>query len=149
MEVLFVNTVPRVAEKGEIKRVAPGYARNFLFPRNYAVPATEGAKRNLELVRKSWEKQAEAVHKQYETLAEKLNGLNITIAKKAGEKGKLFGSVTNAELAEAINKATGAILDKKLIAADHIKEVGIHEISLRLPGDVKADFNLVVVAEED
>lgn len=144
----MINTVPRVGRKGEFKNVAEGFARNFLFPRNFAIPATEGAKKHLDLMKTSWEKQAAREKAMYTDMAEKIEGLTVTLTKRAGDKGRLFGSVTSAELAEEISKATKVDVDKKLIVADHIKETGEHSVTIRFTGEIKAHLKVVVVAEE-
>ena len=147
MEVLMINTVPQIGRKGEFKQVAEGYARNYLFPRKLAVPATEGAKKNFELVKTAWEKQVARERQTYTEMAAKLNDLTVTITKRAGDKGRLFGSITSSELVDEIKKATGLDIDKKLVIADHIKEVGEHSIAIRFSGDIKANLNVSVVAE--
>ena len=148
MEVLMINTVPRVGRKGELKNVAEGFARNYLFPRNLAILATDGAKKHLQLMKTSWEKQAAKEKALYSDMASKIEGLTVTITKRAGDKGRLFGSVTSAELAEEISKLAKVDVDKKLIVADHIKETGEHPVTIRFTGDVKAHIKVVVVAEE-
>lgn len=148
MEVLMINTVPRVGRKGELKNVAEGFARNFLFPKKYAVLATEGAKKHLELMKDSWEKQAAKEKQMYTDMASKIEGLTVTLTKRAGDKGRLYGSVTSTELADEIKKAVSVDVDKKLIVADHIKEVGEHAVTIRFTGEVKAHLKVVVVAEE-
>ncbi len=148
MEVLMINTVPRVGRKGEFKNVAEGFARNYLFPRNFAIPATEGAKKHLDLMKTSWEKQAAREKQAYLDMAGKIQGLVLKLTRKAGDKGRLFGSVTSAELAEEIGKLAKVDLDKKLVVADHIKEVGEHDVTIRFTGDVKAHLKVVIVPEE-
>ena len=147
MEVLMINTVPQIGRKGEFKHVAEGHARNYLFPRKLAVPATEGAKKNFELVKTAWEKQVARERQAYTDMAEKLNELTVTITKRAGDKGRLFGSITSSELVDEIKKATGLEIDKKLVIADHIKEVGEHSIAIRFSGEIKANLKVSVVAE--
>ncbi len=148
MEVLMINTVPRVGRKGEIKKVAEGFARNFLFPRNFAIPATEGARQHLNLMKTSWEKQAVREKQAFLDMASKIEGLTLKLTRKAGDKGRLFGSVTSTELAEEIGKLAHVTIDKKLVVADHIKETGEHDVTIRFTGDVKARFKVVIVAEE-
>lgn len=148
MEVLMINNVPRVGRKGEFKNVAEGYARNFLFPRNFAIPATEGAKKHLQLMKTSWEKQAVREKQAYLDMAAKIEGLVIKITRKAGDKGRLFGSVTSSELVSEISKSANIEIDKKLVVADHIKEVGEHPVTIRFTGEVKAHMKVVVIPEE-
>lgn len=148
MEVLLINNVPRVGSKGEFKTVAEGYARNFLFPRNFAIPATAGAKKHLQLMQASWGKQAMREKQAYLDMAGKIEGLVIKISRRAGDKGRLFGSVTSAELVSEIGKAANVEIDKKLVVADHIKELGEHAVTIRFTGEVKANMKVVVVPEE-
>lgn len=148
MEVLMINNVPRVGRKGEFLNVAEGYARNFLFPRNFAIPATEGAKRHLELMKTSWENQAMKERKAFTDMADKLEGAVLKVTKKAGESGRLFGSVTSQELADQIKSQVGLDIDKKIVVADHIKEVGEHPITIRFTGEVKAQLKVVVTPQE-
>ena len=148
MEVLLINNVPRVGIKGQVLKVAEGYARNFLFPRNLAIPATAGAKKHLNLMKTSWDKQALREKEAYQEMAAKVEGLTIKVTKKAGDAGRLFGSVTSAELAEKISSEAKIDVDKKLVVADHIKEVGEHDITIRFTGEVKAQVKVVVLPEE-
>lgn len=148
MEVLMINNVPRVGRKGQIIKVAEGYARNYLFPRNFAIPATEGAKKHLDLMKTSWENQAMRERKAFEDMAGKLEGMLLKITKRAGDKGRLFGSVTSQELSDEIKRQAGLEIDKKLVVADHIKEIGEHPITIRFTGEVKAHLKVVVAPEE-
>ena len=148
MEVLMINTVPRVGRKGELKKVTEGFARNYLFPRNYAIPATEGARKHLNLMKSSWEKQAVREKQAFMDMAAKIEGLTLKLTRKAGDKGRLFGSVTSNELDEEINKLAHVDIDKKLVVADHIKEVGEHAVTIRFTGEVKAHLKVVIVPEE-
>ncbi|MEW6709561.1 MAG: 50S ribosomal protein L9 [Candidatus Riflebacteria bacterium] len=148
MEVLMINNVPRVGRKGQIIKVSEGYARNFLFPRNFAILATEGAKKHLQLMKTSWENQAMREKKAFQDMATKLEGMLLKITKRAGDKGRLFGSVTSQELSDQIKRQAGLDIDKKLVVADHIKEIGEHSITIRFTGEVKAHLKVVVDPEE-
>jgi large subunit ribosomal protein L9 len=148
MEVLMINNVPRVGRKGQIIKVAEGYARNYLFPRNFAIPATEGAKKHLDLMKTSWENQEMRERKVFQDMADKLEGMVLKVTKRAGDKGRLFGSVTSQELSDEIKGQVGLDIDKKLVVADHIKEIGEHPITIRFTGEVKAQLKVVVVPEE-
>jgi large subunit ribosomal protein L9 len=148
MEVLMINNVPRVGRKGQIIKVAEGYARNYLFPRNFAIPATEGAKKHLDLMKTSWENQEMRERKAFQDMADKLEGMVLKVTKRAGDKGRLFGSVTSQELSDEIKGQVGLDIDKKLVVADHIKEIGEHPITIRFTGEVKAQLKVVVVPEE-
>ena len=149
MDVLLMENVVRVGKKGDTRKVSEGYARNYLFPRKLAVPLTVGTMKNLKLVQVSWGKQAAKLKAANQELAQKINGVTLQITKKAGEKGRLFGSVTNSEIAEALKKEIGIEIDKREIAADHIKELGEHEVHVRFSGDAKATVKVVVVPAEE
>ncbi len=149
MQVLLIKDIDRVGKKGETKRVTEGYARNFLFPRHLAVPLTEGSQKNLKLVEVSWKRQEEKEREAFQAMAKKIDGLSLRITKKAGEKGRLFGSVTNAEIAEAIAAETKLEIDKKDIVTEHIKELGQHDVVVRFSGEIKATVKVVVLPEEE
>lgn len=148
MQVLLINNVDRVGQKGQIIKVSEGFARNYLFRRNFAVPMTEGTERHLALMKSSWEKQDRKAREAANVLAEKIGKISIKITKKAGDKGRLFGSVTTSELAELIGREAGCEIDKKHILGDHLKEVGKHDVVVRLSGDVKATVQVLVMADE-
>lgn len=148
MQVLLIQNVGSVGKRGETKRVAEGYARNFLFPRNLAVPITPGTMKNLEMLKHSWKRQEVKEKEEAQALAKKIDGLTIKIIRKSGEKGRLFGSVTNTEIAELIGKKIDMQLDKRTVVVDHIKELGEHEVTVKLFADVKATVKLAVLPEE-
>jgi len=148
MQVLLIQNVGSVGKRGETKRVAEGYARNFLFPRNLALPITPGTMKNLEMLKRSWTRQEVKEKEEAQALAKKIDGLTIKINRKSGEKGRLFGSVTNTEIAELISKKIDLQLDKRSVVVEHIKELGEHEVTVKLFADVKATVKLVVLPEE-
>lgn len=149
MQVLLIKDIDRVGKKGDTKRVTEGYARNFLFPRNLAVPLTEGSKKNVKLLEASWKRQEAKERDAAQALAQKIEGLTLRITKKSGEKGRLFGSVTSAEIAEAIHAESKVEIDKKTIVTDHIKELGQHDVTVRFSGEIKATVKVVVLPEEE
>ncbi|MCS6985696.1 MAG: 50S ribosomal protein L9 [Leptospiraceae bacterium] len=147
MRVILKTDIPNLGRAGEIKEVRDGYARNYLIPRNLVIPATprtEKERAYLELVQK---KKIEKRQKTAKEIAEKLNGLEITIAVKTGEEGKLYGSVTNLHIARALHEK-GFSIDKKNILLDEaIKNLGDYEIPIKLHEQVQAIVKLHVVAE--
>lgn len=146
MKVILIEDVKKIGKKGEIKEVKPGYARNALFPQNLAIEATS---ENLQI----WEQeQAEIKRLDAENKAEaekikaQIEKSNIKIEWKGGTSGKLFGSVTNAEIADAIKNELGIDIDRKKIELKSpIKNAGAYEVSVRLYGGVTADLKLEVV----
>ncbi len=147
MKVVFLQNVEGSGRTGEIKDVADGFARNFLLPRRLAAPATADAVRRAESLAAAEARRQAELDEQARTLAEKLS-VPIVITVRAGEKGRLYGSVTSADIAEEASKLAGQEVDRhSLVLEEPIKEVGIHEVPLRLTHNVEATLTVEVVAE--
>lgn len=149
MKVILTENLDNLGRKGEIKEVANGLARNYLLPKKLAVEATPG---NVKM----WEKKLESVREKdakiledAREIAEKLQDATIQIAVKAGDEGKIFGSVTSQHIADSLNEK-GFQLSKKDIQLDEpIKTLGTHEIEIRLHYEVTASVKVDVVSEEN
>jgi large subunit ribosomal protein L9 len=148
MEIILKKNVDKLGYANELVNVKPGYGRNFLIPQGYAVLATPSAKKaHAEIMRQKSHKEAKNLAEAQE-LATKIEGLTITIATKAGENGKIFGSVSTVQLAEAIRKAGFEIDRKSLKIKDEpIKEIGTFEAEANLYKGVKQAFKFEVVSE--
>lgn len=149
MKVILKRDVKKLGNAGDIVEVAEGYARNYLIPRGLVEPATEGAlKRIAEEQRR--QKKMEATEKaEAEEIAEELRGLPVVLKAKCGENGKLFGSVTAADVAEALAKQHRIKVDKRKIQMDSpIKEVGTHKLPVRLYSGVDAEITVEVTGED-
>ncbi len=148
MEVILKKNVDNLGYANDIVTVKPGYGRNFLIPQGYAVLATAAAKKIHS------ENMKQKAHKESKILAEaqeigtKLEAVKVTIVTKAGDKGKIFGSVNTIQISEAL-KANGIDIDRKSIKIvnEPIKEVGTYEAIANLHKDVKTTFNFEVVGE--
>lgn len=150
MEVILLEKVHNLGKLGDRVKVRPGYARNFLIPEKMAVPATEANVQKLETMRTELEQaQAEALA-QAETRAAALKDAVVTVAARAGEEGKLFGSVGTADIAEAISKA-GTEVEKREVRmpTGPIRTLGEHAVELHLHADVNVAVTVRVVAESD
>jgi large subunit ribosomal protein L9 len=147
IQVILQHDVDKVGKSGELVRVRPGFARNFLLPRQLAVPATEAAVRRIEHERAVAVAKAEKSKKEARDLAAQLEGLAIKIVQKAGEDGKLFGSVTVKDIAAVIAVAGVEIDRKKIHLAEPIKSTGIYHVSVKLLSDVTATVKVEVVAK--
>lgn len=146
MEVILRDDVPSLGKAGQLVKVSPGYARNFLFPRNLAVEATPANKQRIAAEQKARVARAQQEKAAAQALAGVLAGLAITVAHKAGDEGRLFGSITAQDIADAV-KAKGHDLDKRKIELEHpIKHVGFHTVSVKLHADVHAELKVNVVA---
>jgi len=148
MEIILLQDVPRLGSKDDVVNVKDGYARNFLIPQRQAVVATESAKKVLS------ENQRQRAHKEAklkeeaQAVAAKLEGLKISIGAKTSTTGKIFGSVNNIQIAEAL-KENGFDIDRKQITIkeDAIKEVGKHVAKIKLHREVYFELEFEVVSE--
>jgi large subunit ribosomal protein L9 len=145
LQVVLQSNVDKVGESGELVKVRPGFARNFLIPRGLAVPATTAAVNRITHERAVAIAKAEKTKKEFQVVAEKINALKLTVARPVGEDDKLFGSVTAKEIENAA-KAAGVTVDrKKMQLAEPLKTLGTFEIPVRLMADVTATLKVEVV----
>lgn len=148
MKVILLNEVKALGKKGEVKEVSAGYARNYLFPKQLALEATPG---NLKKLKEEQARRRQKAAQDEETarkLATKLDGLSLTFQTKAGEGGKLFGSITGKDIVEQIKQKTKLEIDKKqLNLPEPIKAMGEHEVTIHLYRGVTATLKIQVTAE--
>ncbi len=148
VKVILIADVKGVGKKGEVKEVSDGYARNYLIPRKLAVEATEGNLKHLKDELKQKEEKVERIRKKSEELLGRLKKKVWEIKVKAGEKGKLFGSLTSGNIAERLSQASGEEIDKRWVKVKKpIKEVGEYDIEIKLPGGVKGKVKVRIVPE--
>jgi large subunit ribosomal protein L9 len=147
MKVLFKKDVQDVARAGQVKDVADGYARNFLIPRGLAVAATSAALKQVAEVQAVAARHAADEDKAARELKQRLEAQPIVVEAKAGSQGRLYGSVTAADLATAIQKQVGTSVDRRdLDMPEHIRQVGSYEVTARLHRAVTATITLEVRA---
>src|SRR5262245_6980961 len=147
MEVILREHVDHLGRRGEIVKVADGYARNYLLPRKLALPVTEGNRKQVERERLKFEAR-EAEEKQgAEALAARIANIEIVISRKVGETEALYGSVTAADIADALAEKGLAIDRRKLQLADPIKRVGDLDVPVKLHREVTAAVKVRVIAE--
>jgi len=147
MEVILREHVDNLGRRGEIVKVADGYARNFLLPRKLALVATEGNKKQVERERVKFEARELEEKKVAEAVAARLANIEIVIARKVGETEALYGSVTSADIAEALLAKGFDIERRKLQLPDPIKRIGDVDVPIKLNRDVTATVKVRVVAE--
>jgi len=148
MKVILRSDVSGVGKRGDICDVADGYARNFLVPRGLAMRATPGATAQAASMRRSRDVRDAQDRSAAEAIASKLVPTRITIPVRAGTEGRLFGSVTTADIAEAVATQTGIEIDRKDLRLDEaIKSVGEHLVPARLHTDVEFPITIDVVAQ--
>ncbi|MGH9177420.1 MAG: 50S ribosomal protein L9 [Acidimicrobiales bacterium] len=148
MRVVLRSDVDGVGKKGDVLDVADGFARNFLVPKGRAIPATPGVKAQAGAMRRSRDLKDARDREGAEAVARKLVPLVVRIPARAGREGRLFGSVTAADVAEAVTSLSGLELDRrKLHIEQPIRTLGSHEVPVKLHADVEFRLNVEVVAE--
>jgi large subunit ribosomal protein L9 len=148
MNVILLEDLPGKGTIGDVVKVAEGYARNMLFPRNIALPANEKNMKVLEHRRAKIAEIKAANIAEAQEVAEKITGLSITLTSKAGEGGKLFGSITAQDVAEAIQVQHNIYVDKKKVQlSSHIKELGEYAVEIKVYSDIVANITVIVEAQ--
>ncbi|MFU8843361.1 MAG: 50S ribosomal protein L9 [Bacteroidales bacterium] len=149
MEVILKQDIPNLGYTNDIITVKPGFARNYLIPKGLAINATETNKKVLAENLKQKSFKAEKIRKEAETLAKALEGITVKIGAKAAESGKIFGSVNNIQIADAIKEQFKYDIDRKKIIVDgeHIKELGSYTAEIRLHKEIKVTIHFEVVAD--
>ncbi len=148
MKVLLLKDVDNLGYAGEVKKVADGYGRNYLMPQNLAVLATTGAVKQAEAIRKAAEKQRATEMEDARAIANQISGVELVFERRAGETGKLYGSVTSGDIAEAIQRKSGIEVDKRKVALpEPIRALGKQEVVVKLMIDVTATVQVEVVPE--
>ncbi len=147
MEIILKQDIDNLGNKNDIVNVRPGYANNFLIPQGKAALATESAKKVLaENIKQQAHKEAK-IRQEAEAKAAKISAIELTITAKVSEGTKIFGSVTAAQIAEAV-AAKGVEIEKKNVSVPAIKELGVYEASVKVYRDIKGTVKVTVVAEE-
>jgi large subunit ribosomal protein L9 len=148
MEVILREDVEKLGNRGEVVKVAPGYARNFLLPKKLAVAATDSNRKIVEQERQAHVRKEAKQKGEAEDLSKLLSGVTVTIAQKAGENDQLFGSVTSKDVADALAQKNFIIDRRKVLLDEPIKQLGEYKVPVRLHKDVTAEVGVVVVKEE-
>lgn len=145
-KVILVQDVDELGGKGDIVDVADGYARNYLVPRRMAITATKGALRQAEGLRRAREEAVRKALGDAEALSQSLVGTRVVVAARAGDEGKLFGSIGPVDIVEAIRKFTGVEVDRSIVVLEApIKDIGLHEVTLEPYVDVSFAITLDVI----
>lgn len=147
VNVILARDVLNLGHLGEVVKVKPGYARNFLFPNLLALPVSATRMKQFEHQKKMIEHQRQRLRAHSEETSKKLAAVQVTVAVKVGDQGKLFGSIGTRDIEKALH-AQGHLISHRDIKLEHpIKTVGLHSVEVRLEGDIKAKVNLVVIPE--
>jgi large subunit ribosomal protein L9 len=149
MDVILREDVEKLGTRGQLVKVAPGYARNFLLPNKMAVAATESNKKIVEQERQAHLRREAKVEGEAKDLGQMLGKVSITISQKAGENDQLFGSVTSKDIAEALENQGYTIERRKIVLEEPIKTLGEFKVPVRLHREVTAEVTVHVVKEEE
>ena len=149
MEVILREDVDKLGTRGQLVKVAPGYARNYLLPKRLAVPASESNKKIIEQERQAHLRREAKLVADASELGKMMADLRVTIFQKAGENDQLFGSVTSKDIAEALEKQGYTIERRKIALDEPIKTLGEFKVPLRLHREVTTDITVQVVKEEE
>jgi len=148
MEVILREDISNLGTRGQVVKVASGYARNFLIPKKLAVTATESNKKIVEQERQAHLRKEAKLQSEAQDLAKLVNGVSVTITQKSGENDQLFGSVTSKDVADAL-AAKGFTIDRRKIQLDEpIKQLGEFKVPVKLHKEVTAEVTLLVAKEE-
>jgi large subunit ribosomal protein L9 len=149
MKVLLLKDVYKLGRAGDVKKVADGYGRNYLLPQGLALLATPGVLKQADRIRQKAGEERARLNQELGAVAERLTGLEIIFPVKAGETGRLYGSVTTAMMAEAIKEATGVMVDRRQIDSQPIKMLGVHPVNVRLTIDLVPEMTVVVHRDDE
>ena len=147
MDVLLLEDVYKLGRAGQVKKVASGYGRNYLIPQGLAMPATKVAVQMAERIPVKAYKRREALNTEMSAVADKIKGIQLLVPARAGETGKLFGSVTTQMLAEQLSGKIGLEIDKRQVLSQPLRLLGMHKVGVRLTIDVIPQFDVVVYRE--
>jgi large subunit ribosomal protein L9 len=150
VRVLLTKDVPNFGKAGDMKRVARGYANNYLFPRGLAMMPTAGAVRHVEIMAKADAKRNEKANAEARALAERIDKTTLSFKAKVGEQGRLYGSITSQDIVDKLNEKLGLDVDRrKITLPEPLKQVGDFKIAVQLFGEVSGTVTVKVVAEEE
>jgi large subunit ribosomal protein L9 len=144
MKVLLLKDVYKLGRAGDVKKVADGYGRNFLVPQKLAVLATPGAMKQAERIRQNALADRARLNQEMGSVAERLSGLNLNFSTRAGETGRLYGSITTGDISAAIERETGVHVDRRHIAHQPLRELGTFKVPIRLTVDLIPEVTVVV-----
>jgi large subunit ribosomal protein L9 len=149
MKIVFLKDVSSKGKAGEIREVADGYARNFLFPRGLALPATQEAIKSAKAKAEENTRRQSHLQEELSELAKLIDGKEVYFKARAGEKGQLHGSITNADIAKELSKLTNVEIGKKKIELDEpLRHLGSHEVKISFSKEVEAKVQVIIEEEK-
>jgi len=147
MKVLLIKDVYKLGRAGDIKRVADGFGRNYLVPQKLAVLATPGALKQADFIRAKATEQRAVINKEMGAVAEQLQKLSLVFPARAGETGKLYGSITSQDVVDSIKKISGIVIKRNHVDMQPLRTLGEHTIQIRLTMDLIPELKVIVYRE--
>lgn len=148
MKVLLKEDVDNLGYAGEVHKVAPGYGRNYLIPKGMAVKASDSVMKQAEIWRGRAEARRAELKAEYEALSAKIEDVKLSFKARAGETGKLYGSITTAQIADDLNEALGTDIDRRKVGVEALRQLGEHQVVVRLSAEFQPEVTVVVEDEE-
>ena len=148
MKVLLKVDVDNLGMAGEVQTVSDGYGRNYLIPKGLAVVASPGMMKQADVWRKKAEARREQIRAEYEALSAKIKDVRLTFTARAGENGKLYGSITTSQIADELNTALGTDIDRRKVGVEPLRQLGEHPVVVRLSGDFQPELTVVIESED-
>ncbi len=149
MKVILLQDLYKHGVAGEVVKVADGFARNYLIPRKMAIQASDSALRRTENVRKNVEARKAQYNNMLNDLGRQIDGAELIFGRRAASTGKLFGSVTTQEIADELDRATGVDINRRRISQQSLREIGTHEVPVRLGTEVAPMLTITIVPEDE
>ena len=147
MKLILTQEVGGLGAPGDVVEVKDGYGRNYLVPRGLAMPWTKGGEKQVSQIKRAQDAREVRDLSHAKEIKEQLEGLQVVVPARAGESGKLFGSVTNADVVAAVRKAGGPLLDKRTVDVGAVKTIGAHKARVKVHPDVTASVTFTVVGQ--
>jgi large subunit ribosomal protein L9 len=147
MKVLLKEDVDNLGYAGEVHTVADGFGRNFLLPNGLAVKATPDVMKQAESWRKHAENRRAELRAEHDLLSDKIRTVTLTFTSRAGDTGKLYGSITTAQIADKLNEALGTDIDRRKVGNEPLRQLGEHQVVVRLSADHHPEFTVIVAPE--
>ncbi|MCP4417641.1 MAG: 50S ribosomal protein L9 [Chloroflexi bacterium] len=148
MKVLLKEDIENIGMAGEVHKVANGYGRNYLLPQGLAVVASASMMKQAAAWRKKAEARRAELRAEYEDLSAKIEAVSLTFTARAGETGKLFGSVTTTQIADDLNETLGTEIDRRKVGVEPLRQLGEHKVVVRLSGDFQPELTVTIENED-
>ena len=147
MKVLLKQDIENIGFAGEVHKVSDGYGRNYLLPQGLAVVASPGMMKQAVVWRKKAEARREEMRAEFEALSKKIEDVTLTFTARAGETGKLYGSVTTTQIADDLNERLGTDIDRRKVGIEPLRQLGEHKVVVRLSGDFQPELTVIIENE--